>query len=112
METRRRIASWVLLAVFLPMLLLSSLHVHETPTGTQNSCEACVDHHCGGHFGQQTLPMHQCLLCEFLSLPILLAAVVAIVHCFRRVSPLFCIQINRRTHRICGVLVPRAPPVV
>ena len=112
METRIRIASWVLLAVFLPMLLLSSLHVHEVPTGTQNSCEACVDHHCGGHFGQQTLPMHQCLLCEFLSMPILLVAAMALVACFRGVDLRYSLLTSHRAYRVCGILVPRAPPVV
>ena len=28
--TKRHIASWLLLAVFVPMLLLSSVHIHET----------------------------------------------------------------------------------
>ena len=112
METKRRIASWVLLAVFLPMLLLSSLHIHDFPTAVQDSCEACVDHHCGGHFGQQTLSMHQCLLCEFLSMPILLVAAMALVACFRGVDLRYSPQTSCRAYRVCGILVPRAPPVV
>lgn len=66
----------MLLAVFVPMLLLASLHVHEQGAAAADSCVECVEHHCGGHFGQQTLSLHPCVLCQFLSLPVVLAATV------------------------------------
>ena len=44
-ETARRYySSLVLLAVFLPMLVLSSLHVHPLAHPDGNHCEECVHH--------------------------------------------------------------------
>ena len=52
MKTKRHIASWVLLAVFLPMLLLSSFHIHETGETVKTECTDCVHHNCHGHLTQ------------------------------------------------------------
>ena len=76
---KRHIASWVLLAVFVPMLLLSSLHVHPSALAELTSCNECVHHQCGGHLAQQALSLHACVLCQFLTLPILATAVVALL---------------------------------
>ncbi len=57
------------------MLLLSSLHIHEQGRQQEESCNECVAHHCGGHLDQQTLHQHDCVLCQFVSLPFLLAAI-------------------------------------
>ena len=78
-NTKRHIASWLLLAVFVPMLLLSSLHIHETVQSELTSCAECVQHHCGGHLGQQAIALHACVLCQFLTLPMLAVAVATLL---------------------------------
>ncbi|MBQ9561755.1 MAG: hypothetical protein IJV10_05705 [Prevotella sp.] len=78
-EKRRHIASIVLLAVFVPMLLLSSLHVHHI-ANAEDDCTECVMHHCHGHLGQLTTVEHNCVLCQFLSMSFVAATAVAIVY--------------------------------
>lgn len=81
-KLKQQIASRVLLAVFLPMLLLSSLHTHSVqPSPADEECADCVQHHCTGHIGQLGATMHECVLCQFLSLPMVVAA-AAVVHTF------------------------------
>ena len=77
-KSKRHIASWLLLAVFVPMLLLSSVHVHEE-TPMKAVCDACVHHHCSGNIGLLADSMHDCVLCQFLTLPKLLAAFTTFV---------------------------------
>jgi hypothetical protein len=77
MMAKRHIASMVLLAVFLPMLLLSSFHIHPEIHLEEDECEACVHHQPhAGHFGNQTFCSFDCVLCQFLSLPFLMAPLV------------------------------------
>jgi hypothetical protein len=76
---KQQIASRVLLAVFLPMLLLSSLHTHHLqPSTNEEECTDCVQHHCAGHIGQLAQTMHECVLCQLLSLPMVVAAAVVV----------------------------------
>ena len=76
---RRKIASWLLLAVFLPMLLLSSLHTHE-PEFQEEECAECVHHQsCPGHLASGTLTLHECVLCQFLSLTFFATVTVAFI---------------------------------
>lgn len=75
--TRRYYSSWVLLAVFLPMFVLSSLHVHPQAHYEEDYCEECLHHlpH-AGHISSQTFCAFDCVLCQFLTLPFLIAAAV------------------------------------
>ncbi|MBO7470497.1 MAG: hypothetical protein J6T78_01405 [Bacteroidaceae bacterium] len=66
--TKRHIAAWVLLATYLPMLLFSSLHLHNDEGYGETTCAECVQHQCHGHLSQFSDGMHQCLLCQFLTL--------------------------------------------
>ncbi len=65
---KRKIASWLLLAVFLPMTAVSSLHIHTLPSGTEEECPACVQHPCHGHWISFSGHAYECVLCQFLSL--------------------------------------------
>lgn len=76
--TRRRISAWVLLAIFVPILIVSSLHIHQSGTTVDDSSIECVHNHCGGHLNQQTVSLHDCVLCQFLTLPLLLASVISL----------------------------------
>ena len=112
MNTRtRRLSAWLLLSVFLPMLLLSSLHVHES-VPVSSGCSECVNHipH-QGHLSLNTIHVNDCVLCQFATLPFLMASIVfaAIIswgHQTAIVKPSARLQyaVSRRHS-------PRAPPV-
>ena len=65
---KRQIAARLLLVVFLPLLVLLSLHRHETQEATHSYCEACVQH--VSHVEQMAVAdfsIHECILCQFIS---------------------------------------------
>lgn len=112
MNRKRHIASWTLLAVFVPMLLLSSLHIHSYNTLAYGTCTECVHHHCAGHLGQQTPSVHDCVLCQFLSLPMLAVAVATLILynklraiAYATVSGSVCLS-------CCSMAALRGPPAV
>lgn len=109
-ERKRHIASWILLAVFLPMLVLSSLHVHHVEADDA-SCTACVQHQCHGHLSQLSDSMHHCVLCQFLTLTFVTGAACTVVF-FSYVSRIL------HAHPLCdhcldryGIIVTRGPPL-
>ena len=109
-KTKRLIASRVLLAVFLPMLFFASLHIHPAQSLTGDECTECINHHCGGHIGQQTLSIHDCVLCQMMTLPMIAAAVVTVllINNVRelRYAPGRCCRYGQQW----GTLVTRGPP--
>lgn len=109
---KRHIASWVLLAVFVPMLVMSSLHVHVADGPVHSYCNECVQHHCQGHVAAQGVAMHACVLCQFLTFSFLPATVFAVMVFSRasRVAPVWPWQAVRPC--ACGMPLTRAPPVV
>ena len=67
MKRREQISAWIMLSVFVPMLLLSSLHIHTIPSVPIN-CDECVEHvHHAGHITQYDDPVDDCVLCRFLN---------------------------------------------
>ena len=106
-------ASWLLLAVFVPMLLLSSVHIHGYEQSADDVCTECVHHQCGGHLGQQTVSMDNCLLCQFLTLPMAAAVCMAAVTLFHVVFRLSHAQGHDRIKSgALGVVVTRGPPTL
>lgn len=79
---RRRLASWILLAVYLPVLVLSSVHVHKAEWAGETECAECVHHQCHGHLTQYAGELHQCVLCQFLTLSYPLATTLLLVSFF------------------------------
>ena len=109
--TRRYVASAVLLAVFLPMLLLSSFHVHPEAHLEEDECQECVHHvpH-AGHFTSGTTCGFDCVLCQFLTLPFLLAPVVVFkAKRFIHIAPLCCVE-QGVALGVRGAVFGRAPP--
>ena len=109
--TRRYVASAVLLAVFLPMLLLSSFHVHPEAHLEGDECQECVHHvpH-AGHFTSGTTCGFDCVLCQFLTLPFLLAPVVVFkAKRFIHIAPLCCVE-QGVALGVRGAVFGRAPP--
>jgi hypothetical protein len=112
MKTKRHIASWVLLAVFVPMVVLASLHVHPSAVLTETVCDDCVHHHCSGHITVYDMQMHACVLCQMVSLPFLAATVVAVIlyqHVVRRSHGAAS---SRTSISCCGIVGLRAPPTL
>ncbi len=111
-ETRRHIASWMLLAVFVPMLLLSSVHVHETGETRETECADCVHHNCHGHLTAMATWAHDCVLCQFLTLS-MLGAVLMAVTVYVHVCKKYHAQPLCGCHSACcGTIVTRGPPSV
>ena len=111
--TKRYFSSWALLAVFLPMLLLSSFHVHPEAHVEGDDCEGCVHHlpH-AGHISNLTVCSFDCVLCQFLTLSMLTAAVVAVTVYFH-VYQQHHAQPSCGYHATsCGIIVTRGPPSV
>ena len=107
----RRLSAWLLLSVFLPMLLLSSLHVHES-VPVSSGCSECVNHipH-QGHLSIDTIHANDCVLCQFATLPFLMASIVVVAaitwgHKTAIVKPSARLQYAVGRHHS-----PRAPPV-
>ena len=71
---KRHIAAWLLLAVYVSMLILSSMHVHGNVATGELACDECVQHQCHGHLMQFSGDFHQCVLCQILTLSYVAAA--------------------------------------
>jgi hypothetical protein len=110
-ETRRHIASWLLLAVFVPMLVLSSIHIHETGETITTECADCVHHSCHGHIAATATWAHDCVLCQFLTLTMLTASAVGVVFILNRGVQLYAQNRCRLASVACGVVSLRGPPV-
>lgn len=107
---KRQIAAFVMLAVFLPILLLSSLHVHQSAEAAEETCVDCLHNHCGGHLTQTTVHMDDCVLCQFLTLPMLAAVAVVVTIALKKGLRLHAYNQRRVTSVACGVVSLRGPP--
>jgi hypothetical protein len=110
-KQRRQIFAQILLAVFIPMLIATSLHRHQTGAMEEGSCVECIHHvpH-GGHFTSHSLSVDDCLLCQFSTLPYLLPALLAFTFYFftRKVS---CHTVpSSAVARQTPCIMLRAPP--
>jgi hypothetical protein len=112
LEKKRYISAWILLAVFLPMLVLSSLHIHQESETLQDTCTECVHHHCHGHLSQLADAMHQCVLCQFLTLTF----VAGVTSAFLFLSPAcrthYARLVSAHCSDSCGIIVTRGPPAI
>ena len=109
---KRNWAARLLLAVFIPMVLLSVTHRHDfQPTGTSN-CDECVKHvpH-AGHLLPHVNHVSDCVLCQFLQISsIVVSAAISLFVC-QKVQ--HYLQPENRCREVC-VAHPstRAPPIV
>lgn len=94
------------------MLLISSLHLHIADEYSETACAECVQHQCHGHLLQLSDGMHQCVLCQFLTLSYAATAIAALL-CYQpkqKVSYALSRQIPRQASLRYTSL--RAPPAV
>ena len=110
-KTRRKASALVLLTLYVSILLFSCLHIHSESFFAANECEQCVHHlpH-SGHLTAGDGLQHVCLLCQFLSLHYVAAAVTALILynkvCARHYdAPLARIGLTK-----WGIVGLRAPP--
>lgn len=112
MRAKRSISAWLLLSVFLPVLLCSSLHVHDEVPAS-GGCSECVNHipH-QGHLSLDTIHLNDCLLCHFLSLPFVVAVAVVLTAMLQGYA-VAVVQLSDKLRLAAFRLrSPRAPPVV
>ena len=110
--TKRHIASWVLLAVYLPMLLVSSLHIHGEADAHETACAECVQHQCHGHLSQLSDGMHQCVLCQILTLTYVATAAGVLLCYHPKRKAVYARYRQTPCLTYMGFISLRAPPAV
>ena len=108
---KRQFAAWILLSLFLPMLIFSSVHVHPSTARTDIQCAECIHHQPHhSHLFSSTICIHDCVLCQIFHLTFLFTASILIFYKPRRFHnlPLGYVSL----HRLCAKRPdsPRAPP--
>ena len=107
MNWMRRMASWVLLVAYLPLAVLSSVHVHHDTVDRDDDCMQCA-----GHFEAQHNHQNDCQYCHFLSLSYLGQAIgqsTGPLPATEMLVPSACEPMVQLGH---GVSLLRAPPIV
>ena len=104
-------AARILLAVFLPMLVLSSVHVNlQESAPTEAQCYACEHHiHHDGHIATAQ-HLQKCVLCQFLSLPYLAAATCCCHTPWVQPATMPGQPTAATVARVCLMASTRAPP--
>lgn len=106
MNCTRRIASWILLAAYLPMVVISSVHVHHETIDIHDDCLRCV-----GHFEAQHNHQCDCQYCHFLSLSYL-GQTCGQQAVLLPATETFSLSVDEPTLLFCyGMSQFRAPPV-
>lgn len=114
MKTQKRTrAARLLLLVFLPILLFSSLHAHQYAVHVEGDCYECTNHlpH-GGHISLQTIHIHDCVLCQFVTLSFVVAVAMALVTTVGAVPVDFITPSGQCLSVVLPYHSPRAPPVI
>ncbi|MDO4162851.1 MAG: hypothetical protein Q4D56_00485 [Bacteroides sp.] len=113
LQVRTKLYAWVLLSVFVPMLLVVSLHHHEDHHAQEVTCLDCVHHvpH-AGHLTNAQDAFHDCVLCQWYGQPYLhsefkVAAPVASVE-----AQLLMVPCRGMLLRMGYAFPQRGPPVL
>ena len=109
-QRSRVIKARVLLAIFVSTIVLSALHRHESVSTVAVDCTECAHHVHHYHLAIATTGIHDCLLCQFITLNYIAGTAVALV------VPIVSrgVVANRLLQNVCGripsALSTRAPP--
>ena len=108
-QLRRHISAWILLSVFLPAVVMMSLHRHGE--SGDYGCVECVKHlpH-ADHIGQQTVHFSECLVCDFSAQPYLSGVVSSFSHFSEYLALATFFRQPELLHRSAGPVALRAPP--
>ncbi len=103
--------AWLLLAVYLSMVVLSSLHVHPESLLIPDECEQCMHHlpH-AGHLSASNGVSDDCLLCQFLSLTYVAVVLATVIFVQPRITLRRIASHSSFRLRTRGVAGLRAPP--
>lgn len=110
-QRKQRWTARLLMAVFVPLLLLSSMHHHPAVVSDETVCVECVHHtpH-NGHLSAQATAIHDCVLCQFQSIVYLTTSVVVLLS----FTPIHVANNTERAAfcQLCpvGSISSRAPP--
>ena len=110
-DTKRQFAAWAFLVLFLPMLVLSSVHIHPAVDYSDTLCAECIHHqHHHSHLLSATASIHDCILCQVFHLTFLIAISLLILYTPRKFNhlPLGHISLHRSYAKRPDI--PRAPP--
>lgn len=111
MKLQRMWIARILLFVFVPMLLMSSLHVHESSSSRSVVCVECLHHiHHSGHFSVEHSGIDNCVLCQFQSLPYVAALLIALSFIVRKSFLHPDVAETIPGLEIFGIYLGRAPP--
>ncbi len=113
-QTQKRTwAARLLLLVFLPILLFSFMHTHQYAVSVESGCYECTNHlpH-GGHISLQAIHIHDCVLCQFVSLSFVAAMTLVLVVARQVDTVLLSTQTPQCLSAVYRPHSPRAPPVI
>ena len=109
-EQRRKWYAWMLLAVFVPMLLFSMMHVHEQGMAAGADCIDCAHHVHHSHLASADFCVDNCVLCQMLSLPFVAAILLSVVLFSAVGTPLYSRGRALIANGFAGNRSSRAPP--
>jgi len=100
----------MLLALFVPMLVISSLHIHQEVAVVTSECADCVQHSCHGHLTQMASWADNCMLCQFLTLTFVATVAVSLII----INKVAGSRVDAQQRNVCvahsGIVGLRAPP--
>ena len=112
LSIKRSVSAWLLLAVFLPALIVSSVHVHKDGHEEETECKQCTHHKVhSSHIAKTHLVMHDCLLCQILHLTFLPSSSTITLCPVRRIVALAPAWEQSVADRATAIHAPRAPPL-
>ena len=113
---RQRLFAWMMLSVYVPMVLLASLHVHSLNEFSKAiDCEQCQCHtyvHHSGHITASNHHIDECLSCRFLSTQIDVPRMAADLVVKQTAVHLECFLPGEPVVRVVAHASLRAPPFV
>lgn len=110
---RRQWYARFLLSIFVPILLIASVHVHQQETDVSATCYFCQHHlHHSGHLTTATFHNSNCVLCTLLTTPYVAATTVALTFFAGAVRLCKTLPTSHVHKAAYGVTTLRAPPVL
>lgn len=113
LRIKRSVSAWLLLTVFLPMLIVSSVHIHREGHEREVECQQCCHHKVhSSHIAKAHVVMHDCFLCQILHLTFLTSPSTITLCPARHTAAMAPTLRQNILDRPMTIHAPRAPPVV
>lgn len=111
---RQQFFAWVMLLVYLPIVLLSSVHVHSLQEITESiDCYQCqTGHHHSGHITTDSPHHDECLSCRFLGTQVVVTESEDLGQDIQPTSKLEFCQVTESCSRSVEHPSLRAPPAL